>query len=102
VQVGALFQADSLERELLAGCVTQQQSFEDGLDNVVAAVGHRHGDAERLADLDVLRSKTSRTIPSMPLSVPYSVTARTVLARCPNLSTRPSRCSCRVGFQARS
>ena len=30
------------------------------------------------------------------------VTARTTSRRCPNRSTRPSRCSWRVGFQARS
>ena len=50
----AAFQADALEGELLAGCVAQQQAFEDGLDDVVAAVGDRDGDAERLADLLVL------------------------------------------------
>ena len=50
----ALFQADALERELLAGRVAQQQPFEDRLDHVVAAVGDGDGDAEGLADLLVL------------------------------------------------
>ncbi len=54
VQAGAFFQADALERELFAGCVAEQESFEDGLDDVVAAVGYRDGDAQRLADLLVL------------------------------------------------
>ena len=54
MQVGALFQADALERELLAGCVAQQDAFEDGLHDVVAAVRYRDGDAECLADLLVL------------------------------------------------
>ena len=43
-----------LERELLAGGVAQQQAFQDGLDHVVAAVGYRDRDAQRLADLLVL------------------------------------------------
>src|SRR6266700_3886899 len=54
VQAGAPFQSYALEGELLAGRVAQQQSFEDGLYDVIAAVGYRYGDAERLADLDVL------------------------------------------------
>ena len=54
VQPGAFLQADALERELLAGRVAEQESFEDGLDHVVAAVGYRDGDAECLADLLVL------------------------------------------------
>ena len=49
-----------------------------------------------------LRSRTLRTMPSMELSMPYRVAVRTVSAIWPNRSTRPSRCSCRVGFQARS
>ena len=38
--------------------------------------------------------------PSMGLSAPYQVTTRTSDFSCPKRSTRPSRCSWRVGFQA--
>lgn len=44
----------------------------------------------------------SRTIPSMGLSLPYRRVVLMVDAGCPNLSTRPSRCSSLFGFQGRS
>ena len=54
VQVGAFFHADALERELFAWGVAQQQPFEDGLHDVVAAVRYRDRDPQGLADLLVL------------------------------------------------
>ena len=54
VQVGAFFQADALEGELLAGGVAQQQAFEDRLHHVVAAVGTGTEIPSGLADLLVL------------------------------------------------
>ena len=49
-----------------------------------------------------LRIRTSRTMPSMRVSDPQKVMVRTWLFGWPKRSTRPSRCSSRVGFQGRS
>ena len=103
VQVGALVQADALEGQLLAGCVAQQQPFQDRLDDVVAAVRAPArrcrapcGSARACAAARPGRSRRCRCRCRRA-----SPPGRCV-ARCPNRSTRPSRCSCRVGFQARS
>ena len=72
--------------------LSQQDCVQERAGDRSALLRQWHGDARRRRIASALRRMTSRTAPSIALSEEYSSAERTSGARCPNRSTRPSRC----------
>ncbi|MCY1300510.1 hypothetical protein D9M70_500770 [compost metagenome] len=92
----------SCDCALMASPLRSRTAFSSACVSLPSSSGMGTKTPSSLRMLSALRRMTRSTAPSTGLSSPYSMVLRTSRAFWPKRSTRPSRCSWRVGFQLRS